>query len=85
MHETREVVMRTILAVVTGLGLVFAAFAGMALALVIGTLAVGAITIARMTGRFQPAMAKASATGSHDKSKADYRIWNDGRGTIIDM
>ena len=77
--------MRTILAVVTGLGLMFAAFAGVALALVLGTLAAGAITIARLTGRFQPAMAKASAAASHDKSKADYRIWNDGRGTIIDM
>lgn len=77
--------MRPILAVVTGLGLVLAAFAGVALALVLGTLAAGAITIARLTGRFQPATAKASATSSHDRSKSDYRIWNDGRGTIIDM
>jgi len=77
--------MRTILAVVTGLGLVLAAFAGVALALVLGTLAAGAIALARLTGRFQPAPARASAAGNHDKSKAEYRIWNDGRGTIIDM
>lgn len=77
--------MRTLLAVVTGLGLVFAAFAGLALALVLGTVAAGAIALARLTGRFQPAMAKASAAREHDKSGTDYRIWNDGRGTIIDM
>ncbi len=77
--------MRNILAVVTGLGLVFAAFAGLALALVLGTVAVGTIAIARMTGRFQPAMAKASASRSGDRSKTEYRIWNDGCGTIIDM
>jgi len=78
-------VMRTLLAVVTGLGLVLAAFAGVALALVLGTVAAGAIALARLTGRFQPEMAKASATRDHDRSKTDYRVWNDGRGTIIDM
>ena len=77
--------MRNILAVFAGLGLVFAAFAGVALALVLGTLAAGAIAIARLTGRFQPAMAKASAAGARDRSKADYKVWDDGRGTIIDM
>lgn len=77
--------MRTVLAVVAGLGLMFAAFAGVALALVLGTLAAGAIAVARLTGRFQPAMARSSAAPGHDKTKADYRIWNDGRGTIIDM
>lgn len=77
--------MRTVLAVVTGLGLMFAAFAGVALALVLGTLAAGAIVVARLTGRFQPAAARSSAAPNHDKAKADYRIWNDGRGTIIDM
>jgi len=77
--------MRTILAVVTGLGLVLAAFAGLALALVLGTLAAGAIAVARLTGRFQPAMAKASTTTNREKPTPEYRVWNDGRGTIIDM
>jgi len=77
--------MRNILAVFAGLGLVFAAFAGVALALVLGLLATSAIAVARLTGRFQPAMAKASAAGSRDRSKAEYRVWDDGRGTIIDM
>lgn len=77
--------MRTLLAVVTGLGLVFAAFAGLALALVLGTVAAGAIAFARLTGRIQPAMARASANPAQDRSKSEYRVWNDGRGTIIDM
>ncbi|WP_417414859.1 hypothetical protein [Hoeflea sp.] len=77
--------MRNILAVLTGLGLVFAAFAGLALALVIGTVAAGAIAVARLTGRFQPAMAKASTAANADRSRTEYRVWNDGRGTIIDM
>jgi hypothetical protein len=80
-----NLVMRNILAVLTGLGLVFAAFAGLALALVLGTVAAGAIAVARLTGRFQPAMATASTTAGGDKSKTEYRVWNDGRGTIIDM
>lgn len=77
--------MRNILAVFAGLGLVFAAFAGVALALVLGVVATGAIALARLTGRFQPVMAKASTAGSRDNSKAEYRVWNDGRGIIIDM
>lgn len=77
--------MRNILAVLTGLGLVFAAFAGLALALVVGTVAAGTIALARLTGRFQPAMATAPGSRKDDRSRAEYRVWNDGRGTIIDM
>lgn len=77
--------MRNILAVLTGLGLVVAAFAGVALALVLGTLAAGTMLLARLTGRFQPAMARAHASGNRERPKTEYRVWNDGRGTIIDM
>ena len=77
--------MRTFLAVAAGLGLVFATFAGLALALVLGTVAAGAIAVARLTGRVQPATVRASQTGKRDQTTAGYRVWNDGRGTIIDM
>lgn len=77
--------MRNILAVLAGLGLVFAAFAGLALAVVLGIVAASAITVARLTGRFRPAVAKAAAGGNRDRSTSEYRVWNDGRGTIIDM
>lgn len=77
--------MRNILAILAGIGLLLAAFAGVALALVLGIMAASAITVARLTGRFRPVMAKASVAQPHDRSKAEYRVWNDGRGTIIDM
>jgi len=77
--------MRNLLAVFAGLGLVFAAFAGLALALVLGFVAVATVTVARLTGRFQPAMAKASASKNRAATSPDYRVWDDGRGTIIDM
>lgn len=78
-------VMRNLLAVFAGLGLVLAAFAGLALAIVLGVAAAGAVAVARLTGRYQPAMAKATATRKPGSNAADYRVWNDGRGTIIDM
>jgi hypothetical protein len=45
------------------------------------------MAIARMTGRFQPAVAGNASSRSGDRSfgKREYRVWNDGRGTIIDM
>ncbi|MCY0092782.1 hypothetical protein [Hoeflea ulvae] len=77
--------MRNLLAIFAGLGLLLATFAGIALALVLGVVAAGTIAIARLSGRFQPAMAKASSTTRRPGTEAQYRVWNDGRGTIIDM
>lgn len=77
--------MRNLFAVFAGLGLLFAAFAGLALAIVVGIVAAGTIAVARLTGRLRPAMAKASTTAHQHGAKPDYRVWNDGRGTIIDM
>lgn len=80
-------VMRKIIAVFAGLGLIVAAFTGLMLALVLTVTASGAMAIARLTGRFQPAVAR-SATSRQNRSSdrtREYRVWNDGRGTIIDM
>ena len=57
------------------------------LALVLTVTATGAMAIARMTGRLQPAVAGngSSRNGDRSSAKRDYRVWNDGRGTIIDM
>ncbi|MBU4531820.1 MAG: hypothetical protein KUA43_16785 [Hoeflea sp.] len=79
--------MRKLVAVLLGLGLVAAAFAGLALAVVLGVLTASIVAVARMTGRLQPAMvrtAKADGRGA-DGAPRHYRVWNDGRGTIIDM
>jgi hypothetical protein len=79
--------MRKIIAVFAGLGLIVAAFTGLMLALVLTVTATGAMAIARMTGRLQPAMAGngSSRKGDRSSAKREYRVWNDGRGTIIDM
>ncbi|MEQ8480816.1 MAG: hypothetical protein RIC18_09160 [Hoeflea sp.] len=79
--------MRKILAVFAGLGLIVAAFTGLMLALALTVTAAGAMAIARLTGRFKPAVA---GNGASRKNRAsdrtrEYRVWNDGRGTIIDM
>lgn len=79
--------MRKIVGVFAGLGLIVAAFTGLMLALILTVTATGAMAIARMTGRFQPAVAgnAASQNGDRSSAKREYRVWNDGRGTIIDM
>ena len=77
--------MRNIVAIFAGIGLMLAAFAGLAVALLLGTVAAATFAFARLTGRVQPAMARASAPRQGDRSRTDFRVWNDGRGTIIDM
>ncbi|WP_420407763.1 hypothetical protein [Hoeflea sp.] len=79
--------MRKILAVFAGLGLIVTAFAGLLLALVIAVTASGAMAIARLTGRFQPVTAGNPSAGKDRTARGtpEYRVWNDGRGTIIDM
>jgi hypothetical protein len=62
-----------------------AVFTGLALVTVSLTLAVGGIFTALMIGRaislrMKPAPARARASRQHEM-----RIWNDGRGTIIDL
>lgn len=85
------IVMRKLVAVFAGLGLIIAAFAGLALAFVIGIAAAGAMLVARLTGRLGPsapawrAATQRAAPGGHKSHTRDYRVWNDGRGTIIDM
>lgn len=83
--------MRKLVAVFAGLGLIIAAFAGLALAFLLGIVAAGAMLVARLTGRLGPVVPRtrgaanhAAAAGQRSNSK-DYRVWNDGRGTIIDM
>lgn len=85
------IVMRKLIAVFAGLGLIIAAFAGLALAFVLGIFAAGAMLIARLTGRLGPsaptwrAATQRAASGERKAHTKDYRVWNDGRGTIIDM
>ncbi|WP_394691423.1 hypothetical protein [Hoeflea sp.] len=83
--------MRKLVAVFAGLGLIIAAFAGLALAFVLGLAATGVMLVARLTGRLGTgapswrAARQHTAAGGPKSHTKDYRVWNDGRGTIIDM
>lgn len=76
--------MNRFIAVIAGIGLIAATLAGLALAFVLGLLAAGAMLVARLTGRL-PLQPARGAAKSRDRQGRDFRIWNDGRGTIIDM
>ncbi len=79
--------MRKLVAFIFGLGLIAAAFAGLALALVLGVVSAGVMLVARLTGRLQPVRVRTAGSRAEASNGAspDYRVWNDGRGTIIDM
>lgn len=79
--------MRKLVAVVLGLGLVTAAFAGLALAMVLGLLTASVMVVARATGHLQPVRVNAthSRADARNGAQRDFRIWDDGRGKIIDM
>tara|TARA_R110002020_G_scaffold47752_2_gene136090 strand:+ start:2924 stop:3160 length:237 start_codon:yes stop_codon:yes gene_type:complete len=78
--------MRKLVAFVLGLGLVATAFAGLALAVVLAAVSASVMLVAHLTGRLQPAVARPVRADQRQKAMPhDYRVWNDGRGTIIDM
>ncbi|MBP2237708.1 NhaP-type Na+/H+ or K+/H+ antiporter [Sinorhizobium kostiense] len=61
--------------------LVFTASLALALAGIAAVVAIGSAIAARLNGR--PAQARARAASS--RQAREMRIWNDGRGTIIDL
>ena len=61
---------------------VFAAFALFTVSL---TLAVGGILTALMVGRALSLHMKPARVRAEAKNRREMRIWNDGRGTIIDL
>lgn len=83
--------MRPLVAALAGLGVLIAGFVGLALAVVLGLAATGAVLALRLTSRLRPAVTRRTTTrdraptGSDRRAGPDYKIWNDGRGTIIDM
>ena len=78
--------MSKLAAFILGLGLIAAAFAGLALAMVLGVVTAAGLLVARITGRLQPAMARSAVKPQpREGVSRDFKVWNDGRGTIIDM
>jgi len=60
-------------------------FAGLALLTVSVTLAVGGILTALMVGRALSLRMKPQPVRARAAAQREMRIWNDGRGTIIDL
>lgn len=77
--------MRHLVAALVGLGVLIAGFAGLALAIVLGLAATGALLVARLTSGLRLAMTRRTTAKPGERTDPDYRVWNDGRGTIIDM
>lgn len=77
--------MRHLVAAIVGLGVLIAGFAGLALAIVLGLVATGTLLVARLTSGLRLAMARRPAAKPGERTDPNYRVWNDGRGTIIDM
>ncbi len=91
--------MKTLVAVLAGLGLIVVSLAGLALAMLLAVSAALVLIAARVTGR-RPGTARrdifgtrptasgapgATSGGAQPAGEGELRIWNDGRGTIIDM
>ncbi|PWW00590.1 hypothetical protein DFR52_103797 [Hoeflea marina] len=78
--------MNRLISILAGVGLLAVTLAGLGLALVIGLL--GAMTFG-MVRLMRPKPVYARRVPPRDTEQAGhaqpYRVWNDGRGTIIDM
>lgn len=80
--KTGTTTMRKITALLVGISLVVAAFAGLALAFVLGVIAAISMLIARLIMRLG---LTATAKKSGKSGAGEFRVRNDGHGTIIDM
>lgn len=77
--------MKKLITLFAGLGLLAVTLAGLGLALAIGLLGAITFSVVRMM-RPKPAYVRSGASQQSPRvDENGYRVWNDGRGTIIDM
>ncbi|SIQ60467.1 hypothetical protein SAMN05880582_102269 [Rhizobium sp. RU20A] len=82
MKTIRSVLLTAIAAAVGLVALVFTASLGLMLAALMSVVLVGAT----LANRLQPRPVRARATAdARSGQRQPLRVWNDGRGTIIDM
>lgn len=82
MHSIRSIFLATIAIVIAGATLLFAASLGLALAGIASVVMLGSWISAKL----QPTPARAKVYARANKpGQREPRIWNDGRGTIIDL
>lgn len=82
MHSIRSIFLAAIAIVIAAATFVFAASLGLALAGIASVVMLGSWVSARL----QPAPVRAKVYARADRpGQREPRIWNDGRGTIIDL
>lgn len=84
MQRIRSILFTVFAMLVAGATVVFAASIGLAIAGIAAVLMLGSL----LAGKLQPAPVRATARARNDRTapgQREPRIWNDGRGTIIDL
>ncbi|MCP8895898.1 hypothetical protein KYK29_13280 [Shinella daejeonensis] len=80
MQRIRSIAFTVFTMLIAGATLLFAASLGLALAGIAAVVVIGSMLAARL----QPKPVRATAR-RHAAGQREPRIWNDGRGTIIDL
>ena len=80
MQRIRSIVFTVLSLMIAGATVVFAASVGLAIAGIVAVLMLGSMLAAKL----QPAPVRARAE-RRAPGQREPRIWNDGRGTIIDL
>ena len=82
MQRIRSIVFTVLSLMIAGATVVFAASVGLAIAGIVAVLMLGSMLAAKL----QPAPVRARARAERRApGQREPRIWNDGRGTIIDL
>jgi uncharacterized protein (DUF58 family) len=81
MQSIRSVLFTAAAIALSLVALVFTASLALALAGIAAVIAIGSAIAARLNGRPRHARARQTSAGG----EREMRIWNDGRGTIIDL
>lgn len=85
MQRIRSIVFTVFTMLIAGTTFLFAASIGLAIAGIVAVLMLGSM----LAGKLQPSPIRATARARNDRTppgqQREPRIWNDGRGTIIDL
>lgn len=84
MQRIRSIVFTVFALMIAGATVLFAASVGLAIAGIAAVLMLGSM----LAGKLQPAPVRATARANDRRTapgQREPRIWNDGRGTIIDL
>jgi ABC-type nickel/cobalt efflux system permease component RcnA len=84
MQRIRSIIFTVFAMLVAGVTIVFAASVGLAIVGITAVLMLGSL----LAAKFQTTPVRATARARNDRATAgqrEPRIWNDGRGTIIDL